>query len=389
MPPRVVVAVDKFRGSVTAREACNALAAGIRSVAPHIEIAEIPMADGGEGTLDTAVQAGFERRTDLVTDPLGSPVSADWGLREGDSSIEGIIEASLAAGLELVPETLRDPTSATSFGVGQLILAALDAGVTRLTLAVGGTACTDGGAGMLRALGARFLDGDGDELEPGGAALLRLAKVELSGLDRRLSSCDLLVATDVDNPLIGKNGAARVFAAQKGATAAEVEVLDAGMMILVDVLARTAGSYGSTIVEDSVTPGAGAGGGLGFAALGVLKARRISGGDFVMELANLDLALDEAVLVVTGEGCLDEQSLGGKTPLAVARAAARAGVPVSAVCGVARLTPAQCSKAGFQHVHEVSARASSLADSMARAAEILAEIGADLGADFRCISWSR
>lgn len=375
------MAVDKFRGSVTAHQACAALTEGIQSAAPGVEVVAVPMADGGEGTLDAALDAGFARRTRAVKDPLGATIHADWGLRQVNGRREGLIEAALAVGLDLVSSERQDPLSAASTGVGQLITAALDAGVARLTLAVGGTACTDGGTGMLTALGARFLDENGNDLAAGGAALNSLARVDLSALDRRLASCEVLVATDVDNPLTGETGAARMFAPQKGATPAEVETLERGMKRLAEILQRSSDDVYASPHLSSVTPGAGAGGGLGFAAMMAFGARRISGGGLVKDLVRLDDVLSGALFVVTGEGCLDTQSLGGKTPLVVSRMATELGVPAVAVCGVNRLTPAQGTDAGFCDILSVSDRAKDLHESMSRAPEILTAIGASIASD--------
>lgn len=341
----------------------------------------VPMADGGEGTLDAALDAGFTRRTAAVRDSLGAPIHADWGLRQVNGRREGLIEAALAVGLDLVSSERQDPLSAASTGVGQLITAALDAGVTWLTLAVGGTASTDGGTGMLRALGARFLDRDGNDLAAGGAALNSLAHVDLTGLDPRLESCEMLVATDVDNPLTGESGTARVFAPQKGATPVDVETLERGMKRLAEILQRSSEHDYAAHAHSSATPGAGAGGGLGFAAMMALGARRVSGGGLVKELVRLDDVLSGALLAVTGEGCLDTQSFGGKTPLVVSRMATKFGVPVVAVCGVNMLTPAQGADAGFCYIHSVSERAKDLHESMSHAAEILTTIGASIASD--------
>ena len=296
---RVVVAPDKFKGSLTAVQAARAMADGLRRVWPDSEVLLVPVADGGEGTVDAAVAAGYQRRTVPVQGPTGEPVLADFALRGGSA----VLELAEASGLRRLPRGLPAPLTASTFGTGQLLLAALDAGARRVVLGVGGSATTDGGAGMAQALGARLLDADGAELPPGGAALLHLHRIDVEGLDRRLAATSVVLASDVDNPLLGPSGAAAVYGPQKGATPQEVERLDAALT-----------RYASVVQRDLAravdrTPGAGAAGGTGAGALAFLSARISSGIDLVLDVVGFPEALAGADLVLTGEGSLDAQAL--------------------------------------------------------------------------------
>jgi glycerate kinase len=329
----VVVAPDKFKGSLTAAEVGRAVAAGLHAVLPTLDVVVLPVADGGDGTLDAAVSAGFRRVAVEVAGPMGDPVSAAIGVRERVA----VVELALASGLVLLPPDALEPLGANSFGTGQLVLAALDAGCTTIVLGVGGSASTDGGAGLLHALGARLLDADGDDLPLGGGALDDLAKVDLSGLDARLASVEFILASDVDNPLLGPRGAAAVYGPQKGADTGDVELLEAGLARWADLLDRAAADR----------PGAGAAGGVGYAAMAVLGATQRPGIDVVLDLIRFHDQLAGARLVVTGEGRLDEQTLHGKAPAGVAAAATAAGVPVVAVSGGRDLDEDRLHAAGF------------------------------------------
>lgn len=380
---RVVIAPDKFKGTLSASEVIAALSSGIESARPGAEIFGVPMADGGEGTLDAALAAGFEERRVTVTGPLGDPVQTSFGKRGSVA----LVEMAQASGLELVPESRRDPLRATSFGTGELIGAALDAlgadseETVDIVLAIGGSASTDGGAGLLQALGATLLDARGDPIAPGGVGLLDLARLDLAGLDPRLARANLTLATDVTNPLLGSRGAAAVFAPQKGADRDHVRELERGLENWVDVLAAEIGPDARGAAE---RPGAGAAGGVGFAVMAVLGvlARSVSvrpGVDVVRELTGLDAQLAQADLVITGEGSLDGQSLSGKTPIGVARAARslNPGVPVLAVCGRNALTDEQSRTAGFGEVYALADRASET-DALSNPVPLLKSIGADI-----------
>lgn len=336
MPGPVLIAPDKFKGSLTAPEVANALAAGL----PGVEVRLAPIADGGDGTVDAAIAIGYRRVQARVTGPVGAPLAADFALL-GD---QAVVELASASGLALLPTRELAPMTASSFGTGELIRAALDAGARTIVLGVGGSACTDGGAGMLAALGARLLADAGRPLPPGGGGLVELAEVDLSGLDPRLADADIVLASDVDNPLLGERGAAHVYGPQKGADPTQVRLLDAALRSWSGAVTRAGGR------EAADEPGAGAAGGVGYAALAVLGARQRPGADLVLELVGFDAALPGAGLVLTGEGSVDEQTLHGKGPAAVAARAAAAGVPAIAVAGRCSLAPERLRDAGFADV---------------------------------------
>ncbi|NMN99747.1 glycerate kinase [Gordonia sp. TBRC 11910] len=344
---RIVLAPDKFRGSLTAPQVADHLATGLRAVVDGVVVDVAPVADGGEGTVDAALGACFTSRTVPVTGPDGATVDAAFAV----DGTRAVIEMAAASGLDLVAPSERDALGATSRGTGELIGAALDLGCTDIVLGVGGSACTDGGTGMLAALGARLFDADGAVLPDGGGTLTRLHRIDVSALDPRLATTTFTLAGDVDNVLLGARGAAAVFGPQKGASPADVDVLDAGLTRLTQVLAE---QLGHRAVDVAAAPGAGAAGGVGYAAMVVLDARRRPGIDVVLDVVGLADRIAGADLVITGEGSLDEQSLGGKTPIGVARLAARASVPVVAVCGRTTLTPQQLADAGFARTYALT-----------------------------------
>lgn len=357
---KLVIAPDSFKESLSAPEVAAAIARGWSRARPHDDIHLRPMADGGEGTVDAVLAAtGGERRECRVRGPLGSPVAAHWGwLAEGTA----VIEMAAASGLHWVPAEQRDATRTTSFGTGELIRAALDAGARKIILGLGGSATNDGGLGLLQALGVRFLDQQGAVLGDGGAELARLHSIDISGLDTRLDAVEVEVAADVDNPLCGPRGASAVFGPQKGATPAQVEQLDAALQRYAQVAAQALGE------DRSAYPGVGAAGGLGFAARAFLKARFRPGIELVAEVAGLAEAVQGAGLVITGEGRLDAQSLHGKTPVGVARVAAAAGVPVIALAGSLGEGYGRLHAAGIAAAFSLVPGPISLAQAMAAAA---------------------
>ncbi|MDP9998554.1 glycerate kinase [Pseudarthrobacter sulfonivorans] len=377
---RIVIAPDKFKGSLSAPDVCLHLEKGLQrgAATAHIsdlDIVRIPVADGGEGTLDAAVGSGFSRRTARVSGPTGEPVDAEYAVRGS----EAVIEMATASGLAVLPRVISgnqpdtvSATTATSLGTGQLIRAALDAGCHRIILGVGGSANTDGGAGVLQGLGARFLDADGNELPAGGAALARLDTIDFTGFEPRLKDTRFVLASDVDNPLLGAQGAAAVFGPQKGAAQQDVGMLDAALARFVEVLAR---EIGHRAIKAAEAPGAGAAGGVGYAAIAVLAATRRPGIDVVLEFTQLAERLAGADLVITGEGSLDEQSLLGKTPIGVARAAAAQGVPVIAVCGRTTLAQEQATAAGFEDVYALTELETNVTTCMAEAGTLLEQVG--------------
>ena len=367
---KIVIAPDSFKESLSAPEVAAAIARGWRQVFPEAELLLRPMADGGEGTVDAVLAAtGGERRECRVCGPLGEPVLAHWGwLGEGTA----VLEMASASGLHHVPRDRRDATVTTSLGTGELIRAALDAGATRIILGLGGSATNDGGAGLLQALGVRFLDAREVELPPGGAALARLVRIDVGGLDPRLLQARLEIAADVDNPLCGPRGASRVFGPQKGADPLQVEQLDAALEHYARVVAATLGE------DHSHHPGVGAAGGLGFAARAFLHAGFRPGIELVAELSGLADAVEGADLVITGEGRLDSQSLHGKTPVGVARIARAAGVPVVALAGSLGEDYQALYAAGIDAAFALSPGPQSLEQAMTGAAAELQARACDL-----------
>ncbi len=321
----IVIAPDSFKESLTALEVAQSIARGVHRVLPDAQTVCVPMADGGEGTLVTVLDAtaGQVRRAQ-VSDALGRPIKAQWGWLPNQTAL---IEMASAAGLEHIAVDDRNPLVADTFGVGKLLLAALDAGARKIVLTAGGSATNDGGTGMLRALGMRWLDRQGQPLAPGGAALAHLERVDVSGLDPRLAQIELIIATDVNNPLCGSNGASAIFGPQKGATPEIVNQLDNALARLADVTAQTL----SQDVRDAA--GAGAAGGLGFAAMAWLGAQMKPGVQMIAELVKLEASIRQADLVFTGEGRMDAQTQQGKTPMGVIQIAQRHHVPVIALAG--------------------------------------------------------
>lgn len=366
---RIVIAPDKFKGSLTAAEVGDHIALGIRAACADPDITVVPMADGGEGTVDAALANGFSRIEVEVSGPLGAPVRAAIAVR-GE---EAVVEMAAASGLALVDEPDRDALAATSRGTGELIRAALDAGVTRIVLAIGGSASTDGGAGMLAALGARLLDAEGRDVADGGGPLAEVVDVDLSGLDARIAETNFMLASDVDHTLLGPHGAACVFGPQKGASATDVLELERGLTVFARALQGASGG------EDFAShPGAGAAGGVGFAALAVLGAERLPGVDVVVDFTRLRAHLAGADLAITGEGSFDDQSLGGKTPMGVLAAAASLAVPTVVVCGRSLLDEAAWREAGFVGCFATADRAPDAETSMRETGPLLQAIGAEL-----------
>lgn len=364
----VVVAPDKFKGSLTALEAATAIAAGLRAGRPGVQARILPIADGGDGTLDAAVAAGYERVQLRVSGPTGELVHAAIALR-GDTAI---VEMAQASGMQRLPGGRPAPLTASTFGTGELVRASLDRGARNVVLGIGGSATTDGGSGMARALGARFLAADGTELPPGGAALAELSRIDIDNLDPRLAGVTVTVAIDVDNPLFGREGAAYVYGPQKGATPEDVRVLDAALRRYAKVLTRTVG------VDISAVPGAGAAGGLGAGAMAFLKATPRSGISLLLDLVGFREALEGASLVVTGEGSLDLQSLRGKAVMGVTRAAAQAGVPVVVLAGRVELSPDEASQAGFAATYALAALEPDLGRCCRDAAMLLQQLAAEI-----------
>ncbi|PYC76794.1 glycerate kinase [Streptomyces tateyamensis] len=367
----VVVAPDKFKGTLEGAEAAARIAAGIRRVRPGVEVRELPVADGGEGTLAAALAAGFTRVPAKVSGPTGLPVDAALALRGRTA----VVELAQASGLSQLPGGRTAPLAAGSFGVGQLIAKAVSLGAERVVLGLGGSACTDGGAGMVQALGVGLYDAEGAELAPGGAALRRLHRLDPGVLADLLAGVEVVVACDVDNPLLGPRGAAAVYGPQKGAGEADLAVLEAGLTRWADLVQESTGR------DVRQAPGAGAAGGVGFAALALLGATMRPGIELLLELLGFDEAVRGARLVVTGEGCLDAQTLHGKAPAGVAAAATGAGVPVAAVAGRLELGEREWRTAGFAAAYALTDLAEEAGDSLTRAGELAELAGETLARD--------
>jgi glycerate 2-kinase len=365
---RIVLAPDKFKGSLRASDVARELAAGLREVDPGIEVTSVPVADGGDGTLDAALASGFARVEVDAFGPTGRSRRAAFGVR-GDIAV---VELAGVCGLALLGADL-EPLAATSYGLGAVLAAALDSGAARIVVGLGGSASTDGGAGLLSALGARLLDADGRALALGGGALADLDRVELDGLHPRLANAHIVIAADVDNRLCGPNGAAAVYGPQKGATPVQVAQLDTNLAHLAAVVARATGR------DRSTEPGAGAAGGAGFGLLTVGAELR-PGIDELLALVGFDGALPGTDLVITGEGSLDEQTLAGKAPAGVAAAARARGIPVVAVAGRSTLSPNQLSAAGIERVFTLADLEPDPARSIAAAGPLVRRLGALIGA---------
>ncbi|EGR0741950.1 glycerate kinase [Vibrio cholerae] len=334
---KVVIAPDSFKESLTAKQVCDAIQAGLARVWHDAKFVAIPVADGGEGTVQSLVDATQGRLVEVkVMGPQGKRVEAFYGML-GDNQT-AVIEMAAASGLHHVPLAQRDPKLTTSFGTGELIRHALDQGVTKLIIGLGGSATNDGGVGMLAALGARFTNADGDPIQLTGGGLRELTHIDLQDFDPRLQHCDILVACDVNNPLCGDKGASAVFGPQKGATPEDVQLLD-GVLRQFGLLTEKV--TGKMVLESA---GAGAAGGMGAALLAYTQARLRPGIEIVLETVQLAHQVSDADLVITGEGRIDSQTVHGKTPMGVAKVAKRFDVPVLALCG--------CTGDNYQAVYQ-------------------------------------
>jgi len=363
--------MDKFKGSTDAASATRAVASGVRSAAPGSVVVEVPVADGGDGTVDAAVSAGFERAFFESIGPLGSRARSSLAL----SGRRAVVEVANSSGMQLVPAGAVDPLGAHSYGVGLGVRAALQRGATEIVIGLGGSASSDGGAGMLTALGVGLLDARGDRISLGVEGLLSLCDVDLTGLDPRLAGAQIILGGDVDNPLLGEHGAARVFAAQKGADVSDIAVIERALARFAEVTTRCLGESFESAA------GAGAAGGIGFAGLAFLGGQMDSGARIVLDLVGLSDQLTHADLVVTGEGQLDQQSERGKAPVAVARAARYAGVQCVAVVGRRRLDLPRVARVGFAAAYELIAIEPDGRKCMSGAEGLLEVVGRQIVAD--------
>lgn len=363
---RILIAPDKFKGSLTAAEAASAIAEGVLRVYPDAVATQFPIADGGEGTLEAAVAAGYEERLNAVVGPVLAPVGAAWAIKKDGAGTTAVIETAQASGLAHIEPTRENALRAHSYGCGQLIAAALDAGATEIVLGLGGSAMTDGGSGALRALGLKPLDAAGNVVPLGGGFLADVVGLDVSGLDPRLAAVTFRIAVDVRNPLYGPEGAAAVFGPQKGADDEAVEQLDAGLRNWASVLREETG-------RDVNVPGAGAAGGFPAAFLAFTNATLEGGFALVAGLTGLAEQLAQSDLVITGEGSMDSQSLTGKAPIALAHAARELGIPVVVLAGRILVTMEELAAHGVEAAAQLLDIAPSPADAVANAAGYLTQ----------------
>lgn len=357
---KIVIAPDSYKESLSALEVARAIEAGFREIYPDAEYIKLPVADGGEGTVEAMVAATQGRVVQVeVTGPLGEAVPGFFGV-SGDERC-AFIEMAAASGLELLPPAARNPLKTTSWGTGELIRHALDLGVSRIIIGIGGSATNDGGAGMVQALGAQLLTADGQPIAPGGAGLSTLAKIDISGLDPRLAQCRIDVACDVTNPLIGDEGASAIFGPQKGATPEMVTQLDRA-------LAHYAEQIAQELDLDVLTlEGGGAAGGMGAALYAFCGAHLRPGIDIVTDALHLDALVADADLVITGEGRIDSQTIHGKVPVGVARVAKRYQIPVIGIAGSLTADVGVVHQHGLDAVFSVLHRICSLDEALAEA----------------------
>ncbi|MFJ7527745.1 glycerate kinase [Streptomyces griseus] len=375
---RIAIAPSGFKESLSAARVAEAIAVGVRRVIPDADLDLIPLVDGGEGTAEALALAGGGRLVPVTaTGPVGEPVASHFALLGGPGPLTAVVEMAAVAGLALVPPGLRHPGATTTYGVGELIRAALDAGARRILVGCGDSGTSDGGAGALQALGARLTDRHGRELRRGGGALHELERVDPSGLDPRLARTELLVACNPYNVLCGKRGVARVFGPQKGATPAEVELLSAGLERLAAVLTRDlapsfAPTSGALAIDLRTAPGTGASGGLG-AGLASVGARLLPRYDVLLDGLDLDARLARADFVITAEGALDHQTVRGKIPAEVARRAHASGVPVLVLAGTIGPGAQDVRAVGVDAYSAILPAPMTLVEAIGRSGEFLAD----------------
>lgn len=367
---KILIATDSFKGSLSSSEAAGAIADGIRSVLPSADVECIPVADGGEGSLDAVMTAcGGTRRHAIVNSPLGDPTEAEYLVTDDG---EAFIESAEAVGLCLVPKERRDPIAASSFGLGQLILDAVSRGCEDITVFLGGSAVNDGGAGMLKALGVRYLDKNGRPVEDGAYGLLRVDTVDVSRIPKNVGKCRFTVCADVRSPLLGKEGASAVFAPQKGATLRDVSLLEEALSSFASAVHKTVGT------SFEMSPSSGAAGGIAFALMSFFGAQVVSGAEWVLDRLNFDGAIGESDVVVTGEGKLDLQSGMGKAVSVVAKRARAKRKPVIAFCGRISCEKDETARLGFDLAVETALPNETDEDAMKNAAERLRNKAAEV-----------
>jgi glycerate 2-kinase len=377
---KIVIAPDSFKESLSALEAANAIERGFKLVFPNAVYSKMPMADGGEGTVQSLVDATngkIEER--FVTGPLGEPVKAFFGLI-GDGNT-AVIEMAAASGLHLVPVENRNPLVTSTRGTGELISAALDFGVKHIIIGLGGSATNDGGAGMVQALGGRLLDEFGNDIGSGGGALSQIVTIDLTGLDDRLKNVRIEVACDVDNPLTGPRGASAIFGPQKGATPEMIDLLDKNLSHFADVAERALGKSFRDI------EGVGAAGGLGASLLAFLNADLKRGIQIVLNAVNFEEVVKDADLVITGEGRIDSQTIYGKTPIGVAKAAKKYGVPVIGLAGSLSQDSDVVYEHGIDALFSIVPGIVTLPDAFEHAAHYMERTARNIAASMRAVKW--
>ncbi|ADL12338.1 glycerate kinase [Acetohalobium arabaticum] len=369
---KVLIALDSFKGSLTALEAAESLERGLKKADLQFEIEKLPMADGGEGTVRSLVDATEGRIVkEEVTGPLGDRVEAFFGILGDDNT--AVIEMAAASGLPLVSEDDRDPTKTTTYGTGELIKAALNEGCRKLIIGIGGSATNDCGVGMAQALGGNFVDKNGKEVGFGGGELKSIKRIDLSGMDARIKETEIQVACDVDNPLYGKEGAAYVYAPQKGADPEMVEELDEGLRHIADIINRDL-----EVAVDSIS-GAGAAGGLGAGLVAFLEGELKPGIDVVIEATGIEKRVKEADIVITGEGMIDSQTVFGKTPIGVAKVAKKHSLPVVGVAGSLGAGADKVYEHGIDALFSITNAPMSLDKAMDKASILLESLGENIG----------
>ncbi|PKG38077.1 glycerate kinase [Psychromonas sp. Urea-02u-13] len=368
---KIVIAPDSFKESLTAQQVCLAIETGFKRVFPNAQYIAIPVADGGEGTVQSLVDATGGKIVKLsVTGPLGKPVDAFYGLLADQQT--AVIEMAAASGLDHVPSALRDPKKTTSYGTGELIKAALDSGVKKLIIGLGGSATNDGGIGMLSALGARFIDNQGNDVSLNGAGLQQIQQIDISALDKRLLHCEIFIACDVDNPLCGPQGASAIFGPQKGASNEDIALLDDGLLHYSQMIQET---FSLDLKDRS---GMGAAGGMAIAFAAFTNANMQTGITLVLETVKLADHLTGADLVITGEGRIDAQTVHGKTPMGVAQAAKKLNLPVIAIAGCLGEKHQAVYRCGIDAVFAATPQAMSLQEAFDKAAENVANVAENI-----------
>ncbi|MGU9867273.1 glycerate 2-kinase [Kluyvera ascorbata] len=370
---KIVIAPDSYKESLSATEVAQAIEKGFREIFPEAQFVSVPVADGGEGTVEAMIAATQGRSVmSTVTGPLGEAVEAQWGI-SGDGNT-AFIEMAAASGLALVPPEQRNPLITTSYGTGELILQALESGVKNIIIGIGGSATNDGGAGMVQALGAKLCDARGKEIGFGGGSLMSLNHIDISGLDARLQHCAIRVACDVTNPLTGPQGASCIFGPQKGATEAMIAELDRNLAHYAEAIKA------SLRIDVKTVPGSGAAGGMGAALMAFLGAELRSGIEIVTQALNLEEHIHDCTLVVTGEGRLDSQSIHGKVPVGVASVAKKYHKPVIGIAGSLTRDVGVVHQYGIDSVFSVLNRIGSLEEAFRDAAENIYQTSRNIAA---------